>query len=82
MKSKKDEAIKLEAELVKLNALVRARRQTLARLQTCPNSNCECRELWRDHTEKSLAKQVGQVRKVVGNGNGATRPAAKTARRK
>ncbi len=77
MKSKKHAVIKLEAELVRLNSLVRARRQTLARLQTCPHTTCECRLLWRNHTEKTLARQVGKVRQVVING--AARPVAKAA---
>jgi len=80
MKSKKREVMKLEAELVKLNALVRARRHTLTRLQTCPNTTCECRVLWCNTTEKRLAKQVGKVRKVVGNGS--ARPASKMTRAK
>ncbi|MCX6884808.1 MAG: hypothetical protein WCR20_06490 [Verrucomicrobiota bacterium] len=69
MKSKKSEVAKLEAELVRLNALVRARRQTLLRLQTCPHKTCECRILWQSETEKTLALQVGKVRKVVVNGS-------------
>jgi hypothetical protein len=71
MKSKKSEVAKLEAELVRLNALVRARRQTLLRLQTCPHKTCECRLLWQSETEKTLALQVGKVRKVVINGASA-----------
>lgn len=68
MKSKERQIFELEAELLKLNSLVRARRQTLARLAACPNKNCECRAVWREHTEKSLASQVGKVSSRVANG--------------
>lgn len=65
MKSKKAEALELEAELLKLNDLVRARRAQLARLEDCPNKDCECRAVWRETVEKNLSRQVGKVRAGV-----------------
>lgn len=65
MNGKKREATELEAELVRLNALVRERRQQLARLETCPNTDCPCRVLWKDHVEQNLAGQVGKIRRKV-----------------
>ena len=56
MKSKQREALELEAELVRLNTLVRQRRQQLARLETCPHKDCECRRIWREVVEKDLAR--------------------------
>ena len=55
----------LEAELVRLNALVRERRRQLDRLDKCPNKDCPCRFVWREHVEKNLAGQVGKVRQHV-----------------
>ena len=55
----------LEAELVRLNALVRERRKQLDRLDKCPNKDCPCRFVWREHVEKNLAGQVGEVRRRV-----------------
>jgi hypothetical protein len=55
----------LEAELVRLNALVRERRKQLGRLEKCPNKDCPCRFVWREHVEKNLAGQVGKVRQQV-----------------
>jgi len=55
----------LEAELVRLNALARERRKQLARLEKCPNKDCPCRFVWREHVEKNLAGQVGKVRRQV-----------------
>ena len=63
---KQREATDLEAELVQLNALVRERRKQLARLEACPNKDCPCRVVWRDHVEKHLAGQVGKIRRQVG----------------
>ncbi len=80
MNRKLKQAAELEAELVRLNSLVRARRQQLARLETCPHKNCECRLLWSDHVEKQLATQVHKIRKhvrqgvAVANGTGSARP--------
>ena len=65
MKRKQREAVELEAELVRLNTLVRQRRQQLARLETCPNKDCECRRIWRETVEKDLARQVGKIRRQV-----------------
>lgn len=79
----------LEAELVRLNLLVRERRKQLARLEKCPNKDCPCRFVWREHVEKNLAGQVGEVRRHL-EGKSAKpakepalpRPAAQLARRK
>lgn len=76
MKSKQREALELEAELVRLNTLVRQRRQQLARLDKCPNKDCECRRVWREVVEKDLARQVGKIRRQV------RRPAPKSLRLK
>ncbi len=76
-KSKQREALELEAELIRLNTLVRQRREQLQRLRDCPNPACPCRVVWRDHVEKNLAKQVGKIRKHV---RGA--PTTRTARAK
>ena len=65
MNGKEREATELEAQLVRLNALVRERRQQLARLETCPNKDCPCRLVWRNHVEQNLAGQVGKVRRQV-----------------
>jgi hypothetical protein len=80
MKSKQRDAIELEAELVRLNTLVRERRKQLARLAACPNKTCECRLVWREVVEKKLAGQVGKIRRqVAGNGNHA--PTSKPRRK-
>lgn len=65
MKSKVAQAQDLEAELLRLNTLVRERRKQLARLERCPNKNCECRRVWREVVEKSLSSQVGKIRRQV-----------------
>lgn len=65
MKNKAEQAAELEAELIRLNALVRARRKQLVRLQQCPNKDCECRAVWRDVVEKNLASQMGRIRRQV-----------------
>lgn len=65
-----EQATALEAELLRLNALVRERRKQLDRLEECPNKDCPCRVVWRDHVEKNLAGQVGAVRRRV-KGKGA-----------
>jgi hypothetical protein len=84
MKSKQLQALELEDELVRLNSLVRARRAQLARLEKCPNKNCECRAVWREVVEKKLAGQVGRIRRQVRSGPkaGAKPKAGKAARRK
>jgi hypothetical protein len=68
MNSKSREVIELEAELMRLNTLVRARRQQLARLAKCPNKDCQCRAVWRQVVEKDLANQMGRIRRQVKNG--------------
>ncbi len=73
---KPEEATDLEAELLRLNALVRERRKQLARLEKCPNKDCPCRFVWREHVEQNLASQVSEIRRQV-HGN-----PAKTARPK
>jgi hypothetical protein len=65
MKSKFQETAELEAELARLTALVRDRRKTLDRLDKCPNKDCECRFVWREHVEKTLAQQFGKIRSHV-----------------
>jgi hypothetical protein len=65
MKSKQQAALELESELFRLNALVRQRRKQLARLEQCPNKDCECRAVWREVVEKNLAGQVSKVRQQV-----------------
>jgi hypothetical protein len=62
---KPQEATELEAELLRLNTLVRERRKQLARLEKCPNKDCPCRLVWRNHVEKNLAGQVGKIRRRV-----------------
>jgi hypothetical protein len=62
---KSQEATELEAQLLRLNTLVRERRKQLARLEDCPNKDCACRLVWRDHVEKNLAGQVGKLRRQV-----------------
>jgi hypothetical protein len=65
MKSKQRNAAELEAELVRLTTLVRARRKQLARLEKCPHKDCECRSIWRQVVEKNLAQQMGKIRQQV-----------------
>jgi hypothetical protein len=66
MNGKQLDAAGLEAELLRLNALVRERRKQLARLEKCPNKDCPCRLVWREHVEKNLEGQVGKIRRQVG----------------
>jgi hypothetical protein len=68
MKKKERQAIELEAELLRLNAMVRKRRDQLARLEKCPHKDCECRAVWREVVEKDLASQVGKISHGVRNG--------------
>jgi hypothetical protein len=63
MKTKQQRAVELEVELLRLNTLVRARRAQLARLDKCPNKDCECRRVWRDVVEKDLAGQMSKIRR-------------------
>ena len=65
MKSSDSGPAALESELVRLNTLIRARRKQLALLERCPHTECECRALWTEMTEKKLAGQMGKVRKHV-----------------
>jgi hypothetical protein len=80
MKSKQMDATELEAELMRLNALVRERRQQLARLKNCPNQHCPCRVVWRDVVEKGLASQVGKIRRNVRSRPGAPAKPKRRAR--
>ena len=73
---KPQDATDLESELLRLNSLVRARRKQLARLEKCPNKDCPCRVVWRNHVEKDLAGQVRKIRRQVG----AKRPKSIKAR--
>ncbi len=66
MNAKQRQATDLEAELLRLNELVRERRAQLARLEKCPNKDCPCRLVWREHVEKNLKGQVGKIRRQVG----------------
>jgi hypothetical protein len=75
MNGKRRETTDLEAELLRLNALVRERREQLARLEKCPNKDCPCRLVWREHVEKNLNGQVGKIRRQVGTGSAAKRKA-------
>ena len=72
MKSKQRQARELEAELLRLNHLVRERRKQLAFLEKCPNKHCECRRVWRQVVEKNLAHQVGKIRRHVRGGSAQT----------
>jgi len=63
--SKKTDATKLEAELARLNALVRERRGQLARLKDCPDQQCPCRLVWREVVEEKLTSQLGKIRRKV-----------------
>jgi hypothetical protein len=65
MNGKQRDATKLEAELIRLNTLVRERRKQLERLDKCPNKDCPCRFVWREHVEIGLAGQVGIIRRQV-----------------
>jgi hypothetical protein len=71
MKRTQREAAQLEAELLRLNSLVRERRSQLARLEACPNKDCECRRVWKEVVEKKLSQQVGKIRKQVRGKSGA-----------
>ena len=64
-KSKPLDETELEAELLRLNALVRERRKQLAQLKNCPNPQCPCRVVWHDVIEQNLTSQVGKIRHKV-----------------
>ena len=74
---KPQEPTDLEAQLVRLNALARERRKQLARLEKCPNKDCPCRFVWREHVERNLAGQVGKIQRQV---RGEPAKSAKSAR--
>ena len=65
MSSKPRETLALEAELIRLNALVRERRQQLARLKACPNPECPCRVVWKSKVDEGLAEQMRKIGKQV-----------------
>ena len=65
MNGKQRVETQLEAQLIRLNTLIRERRKQLARLEKCPNKDCPCRFVWREHVEKNLAGQVGEIRRRV-----------------
>lgn len=67
---------------MRLNLLVRERRDQLARLDKCPNKDCPCRFVWREHVEKNLAGQVSTVRRHVRTNSHALAPAKAKATRK
>ena len=78
MRNKRQETIELETELFRLNALVRQRRQQLARLEKCPNKDCECRVVWHEVVDKNLTGQVRKIRKQVRDGApGKSKPGRK-----
>jgi hypothetical protein len=62
---KPHKATELEAELMRLNLLVRERRKQLDRLEKCPNKDCPCRFVWHERVEANLAGQVGKIRSHV-----------------
>ena len=70
MSSKPRETLALEAELIRLNALVRERRQQLARLKACPNPECPCRVVWKNKVEEGLAEQMRKTGKQVNHSHG------------
>jgi hypothetical protein len=87
---KRRDTTDLEAELLRLNALVRERRKQLARLEKCPNKDCPCRFVWREQVEKNLEGQVGKIRRQVSaesatlasrKGRAKPRPRTPSARR-
>ena len=63
--SKQQEKLELEAELMRLNELVRERRSDLARIEECPNEGCKCRALWKEQVDKTLASQVRKIRRQI-----------------
>lgn len=76
MKRKPLEKIELEEELLKLNALVRKRREQLARIQDCPNHDCHCRAVWKEQVEKGLEGQVRKIRRNLDSKKKAKKKAA------
>jgi hypothetical protein len=82
MKRKPSEALALEAELLRLNELVRDRREQLARLQDCPNKTCECRRVWSKEVGKNLATQVRKIRRELGPQSAKTSNNSATSKRR
>ncbi len=79
MKNKHQEVLELEAELLRLNTLVRNRRAQLKKLETCPHKDCECRAVWQEQVDRTLSRQMGKIRRQVGskaarNGKAAKAP--------
>lgn len=74
MISKPREKLELEAELTRLNALVRERREQMARIEDCPNPECPCRVVWKDKVEKGLASQMRKIGKQVRGSCGCAPP--------
>jgi hypothetical protein len=82
MNGKVPQVTELEAELTRLSAMVRERRKQLARLEKCPNKDCPCRFVWREHIEENLAGQIGTIqRQVCGQTRKAVKPRARARRR-
>ena len=65
MTIKPPEALELESELMRLNTLVRERREQIAKMEECPNPDCPCRVVWKDKVEKGLASQMRKIGKKV-----------------
>jgi hypothetical protein len=82
MKRARPRRAKLEAELLRLNELVRQRRQQLARLENCPDHDCECRRVWREVVESKLASQVSKVGKHVRQSSATAKAKANSKRRR
>jgi len=50
---------------MRLNALVRERREQAARLEACPNPECPCRTVWQEKVDKGVASQMRKIGKQV-----------------
>jgi hypothetical protein len=82
LNGKPHKASELEAELMRLNLLVRERRKQLARLDKCPNKDCPCRFVWREHVEVNLTEKVTEIsRRVRGRASKPAKSKAAPARR-
>jgi hypothetical protein len=77
--SKQQEKLELESELMRLNELVRERRNDLARIEECPNETCKCRAVWKEQVDKTLASQVRKIRKQIVVQKGAPAKAKQSA---
>lgn len=82
MKRAQPRTAKLEAELHRLNELVRQRRQQLARLEDCPNHECECRHVWREVVDSKVATQVGKLGKHLRKGGASAKAKASSKPRR